>query len=586
MLAQLAEPPAPLSRAQTRLFLIAAIAIALTRFVTRARSLWDWDEALFCQALGDYDVTAHHPHPPGFPLYIALARIAQSVIGDEFRSLQAVVLLASMLLFPAVFLLARELRLPFASAMSAAAISAFFPVIWIFGGSAFSDILSLTLTIAAVAYLLRGCRSDSALFAGALLIGCAVAVRPQSALYALAPAAVLLFAVPRRRLIRCAAAGVLAIVIAATAYAAAAVASGEWTRYRAAVSGHREWMLANNSYRAAGRTPLPELATAILVQPYRARDLGNVLAVLALTGVAFAAFRRDRLLGLAAAIFLPYMILTWLMLDVDGYARFSTGYLPLFALFIGDLLGRAWRRFLPSRAESATWITGAVLAAALALYTLPAARVVRKTLSPPVAAAQWIRQHANPATTFVYVDGGLSPHADFLLKDYQREVVGKEPARHASGALFYTTLPGPVESRAEFHRERGRLWHTVRAYYFDVFVRDVTNAPTFGAGWYDPDSNGRILWRWMGRESVLQIHADGRAGTMRYRITIPHELVALPQQVTITANGVVVDSFAATQTDIVRETAIPAATTATTEVRITTTATISPARAGTGTDTR
>src|SRR5205814_1661495 len=33
-----------------------AIAVAVTRFLALSRSLWDWDEALFCLALHDYDV--------------------------------------------------------------------------------------------------------------------------------------------------------------------------------------------------------------------------------------------------------------------------------------------------------------------------------------------------------------------------------------------------------------------------------------------------------------------------------------------------------------------------------------------------
>ena len=51
-----------------------AVVVALTRIWARSRSLWDWDEALFSIAVGNYDVVLHHPHPPGFPLYIALAQ--------------------------------------------------------------------------------------------------------------------------------------------------------------------------------------------------------------------------------------------------------------------------------------------------------------------------------------------------------------------------------------------------------------------------------------------------------------------------------------------------------------------------------
>jgi hypothetical protein len=85
---------------------------------------------------------------------------------------------------------------------------------------------------------------------------------------------------------------------------------------------------------------------------------------------------------------------------------------------------------------------------------------------------------------------------------------------------------------------------------------------------------------------MLRMRTNGRAGTLRFQFSIPHELTALPQKVTITANGAVVDALAATQRDYVRTVAIPAGEADVIEVRITTTATISPARAGTGADTR
>jgi hypothetical protein len=43
--------------------------VALTRIPALLGSLWDWDEALFCFAMQDYDVPAYRPHPPGFPLF-------------------------------------------------------------------------------------------------------------------------------------------------------------------------------------------------------------------------------------------------------------------------------------------------------------------------------------------------------------------------------------------------------------------------------------------------------------------------------------------------------------------------------------
>src|SRR5688572_29176468 len=101
-----------------------------------AKSIWGWDEALFSLGMRAYDVSTHHPHPPGFPAFIAMAKLARLIATSDFRALQAVNLTAGVFLFPSLFLLARELRFRFAVAGSAATLCAFFPNVWFFGGTA------------------------------------------------------------------------------------------------------------------------------------------------------------------------------------------------------------------------------------------------------------------------------------------------------------------------------------------------------------------------------------------------------------------------------------------------------------------
>src|SRR6185369_11313274 len=79
-----------LTQRQRTIVWLTAIAIALTRLAAVSRSLWDWDEALFCSALRSYDVTQHHPHPPGFPLYILAAHVTRFFTASDFGALQAV----------------------------------------------------------------------------------------------------------------------------------------------------------------------------------------------------------------------------------------------------------------------------------------------------------------------------------------------------------------------------------------------------------------------------------------------------------------------------------------------------------------
>src|SRR5216110_3288351 len=100
----LTTPPPPLTRTQRFIYWIAAIVCAVTRPLALARTLWDWDEALFCLGMRAYDVTNHHPHPPGFPVYIAAAKIARLFTNSDFHALPVVNIIAGLLLFPAMFM--------------------------------------------------------------------------------------------------------------------------------------------------------------------------------------------------------------------------------------------------------------------------------------------------------------------------------------------------------------------------------------------------------------------------------------------------------------------------------------------------
>src|SRR5215468_2772331 len=54
-----------------------------TRLIAVPASLWEWDDILFARALHKYDLATHSPHPPGFPILVAMARLAFWVLHDE-----------------------------------------------------------------------------------------------------------------------------------------------------------------------------------------------------------------------------------------------------------------------------------------------------------------------------------------------------------------------------------------------------------------------------------------------------------------------------------------------------------------------
>src|SRR5687768_12203197 len=166
---------------QRNILITLTILVALTRWWAMSRTIWDWDEALFATGVRSFDVVEHHPHPPGFPLFIVAGKAVNLLVGDEFRSLQLISLAGACLLFPAAFFLAFELGFGFGVSIGGALLTVFAPSVWFYGGTAFSDIPSLALVMTASALLLMSRhRGSGFLMAGALLIGISAGIRSQN----------------------------------------------------------------------------------------------------------------------------------------------------------------------------------------------------------------------------------------------------------------------------------------------------------------------------------------------------------------------------------------------------------------------
>jgi hypothetical protein len=433
-----------LSRGERLAVWIAGVVVALSRLPAISRSLWDWDEALFMLALRDYDVVAYHPHPPGFPLFIGLAKLIPL---DSFHALQLIAVVSSMLVFPAMFFLARELRASFFVAFASSVLLAILPNVWFFGGTAFSDVPSLVLVLFACALLLRGRQSDRALIAGAIVLAIAAGFRPQNLLIGFVPAILALRARPRTAIIG----AFLGVLILGASYGAAAHASGGWDVYRGTLARHERYIRETDSFLSSIRPWLVQVADDFFLRPFRAPAINIVLVLLMMIGVV----RRARGTAMIIAIFGPFLIFAWLYLDFHSASRFSIGYMPLFALLAAA--------GIPRRGQ---FITLGAVAALIVLWMMPVLRVVRDTDSPPVAAIAAIR--AMPASTIVYVDEALGPHAALLLTEYERRPI--EDAVNGPAGVMLRERESRAAGARNFVRTRDRVAGVARARYFEISI--------------------------------------------------------------------------------------------------------------------
>jgi hypothetical protein len=486
----------------------ATLATAATRLLAISKTLWDWDEALFVLALREYDVTLHHPHPPGFPLYILSAKVFQLVGVPEFQALQTINVLASIAIVPVAFLFARALRFSFATSLTAALFLAFFPNVWFFGGTAFSDVPSMVLVLLASALFLRGETT-----AGAIVLGIAAGYRPQNLLVGAVP---LLLAGKRIQSIA------ITGLITAGAYLAAAQLSGGWSRYAAAVAAHQQYIATHDSIGAASRPPLRYLVDDFFAWPFRAPAINVTITLLVAIGLIAAVVRRNRSAWVAIATFGPLAILSFLMLDWVSASRFSIGYIPLMAVLAAYGLEIATMRFATTAA--------ALILAMMFAWTLPLLREVRSIPSPPAAAVKAI-----PPNGMLYVSAPLEATARALMPSRSFRVLDPEriPADVLLGqdALFFR------EGGGQFVRQRDRLARVARDRYFDVSVaplseyirldgKTIALAPVDGIGRLTIQTNagaspitirfnGRVIATDTARVTVHQFRVPSRTGVNR-----------------------------------------------------------------------
>jgi hypothetical protein len=587
-LAALTTPPEPLTRMQ-RVMLVAGTLVSLiTRLLARGHSLWDWDEALFCLGVRNYNVVLHQPHPPGYPLFVGAAKLVRLGVHSDFLALQIVVLLSGTALLPLLFFFAREARFPFATAFGAALVLLFLPNVWIYSGSAMSDIPSLALTLLACALLLRGCRSARAYVVGAICLALAAGIRPQAMMVGIAcglVATIIRWRARRRIVVTAALLGALTV---GGIYLGAALASNPPGDYLGVVRLQSRYVRNVDSYHNPGRPSLTELAPLFFYRPVAANAVQTVSILAALGIVAGLIWRRGPTL-LMLATFVPFAVFAWLMLDAGAVSRYAVGYMALYALFAADLFTLVSAK-LGRVGEPIPHVACLGLAAALAWWTWPAAKAVRSNDTPPVAAARWILRNAYRGAGTIFVHNGMGPFADYFLAGYEQKYFEHAEDVPYSGYVEpgYILIGQAVKATDAqiFVRPRGRLWRIVRQRYFEAAVLPAWDLVRFSDGWHDPESDGESTWRWMKKSSTTMLPSAGARGRLTLRLYVPKDALPRPPTIDVAFNGVPVERFVATEFEVQKSWVLPSRQGAANDLRIITSESIVPAAVRPGGDAR
>jgi hypothetical protein len=549
------EEPLPLTKRQRVVLIVLSILVAATRIWGRSKSLWDWDEALFATALTRYDVAGHLPHPPGFPTYVALGKLIFLFTGNAFRSLQAINIIAACSLFTLAVMLGRELRLRFESAIAAGLILCFAGNVWVFGGTAFSDVPALALLLTSYLLLLRGCRSPRAFMIGSVMTGLMLTIRPQLLMIVALPWLVAAWFAFKRRRLEPLVSFVIIATIVVLAYGSVAAITG-FDEYRAVVEGHKRYMVEVDSWKNPARLPLPDVVNRCFIYVTRAGSIDYYVVLFALIALLAAAIRRKWHLLLLFASFLPFILFAFVMLDTNSFGRYSIAYVPVYALLAAsgiELFASLFKRLTHGRVVVSSIVT-ALIAAGMFAWSAPAVAEVRRHNSPPVRAIKWIRKNADPKRDVIFVQGGILPHVRLMLPDYRYQQIAEiDEIAHTGRSFIIVDRRVPVRGAIHFERPKGRLWKIVRRYFFDVTIIPATTLVSFNSGWHQREVSGDDSWRWMKQSGTLILPPLGAPrGRLTLRYSIPSPLLTEPVVVTISHGGKVVDRAERTGEEVVR----------------------------------
>jgi Dolichyl-phosphate-mannose-protein mannosyltransferase len=512
----------------------------VTRFIAIPASLWEWDDILFARALHKYDLIAHSPHPPGFPVFVAMARAAYWIIGDEHRALTAVSFIFASMIAPALFYFYRvvleDRRIAFAGAL----LGSFAPNVWVHGGAGRSDGVAFTLGIIGLTLVIRGLQSQRSLIIGCAVFGLAMGVRT-TLLPVMGPVIALVFLVRLwrrewRGVITALAVGTLCVMV----WYVPMVYHVTWPVYRSAVDNHLSYFLGTDTIFVETKSLklLFYRVRRFFEHMWGARWIMYLVYVFSITGLVTLAVKRQRkTIGLMAIAFLPYLIFTFVLNTRLSGPLYALPYVPLFTGLAACGLIMAPRRLFRAGRWKALGNSGLFLAVCLTMviagWTYPIVNLLHREVSPPVRALDHLKKSLDPENDLLFYDPLFSPHVSLYLPNQQAipyekdlypwtNLIWSVPDHKRIVALTSDPILGmDGEHFIWTFSELGarRLSKPSLERYSGAHVAELSKplGIAFLSGWYPVEIDQRESWQWMQPRGKVALYRLAESMTLRLR---------------------------------------------------------------------
>ncbi|HEX8409510.1 MAG TPA: hypothetical protein VF883_11630 [Thermoanaerobaculia bacterium] len=552
---------------QRAIFLGAAIVVALLHLTSIPRTIWEYDESLFCMAVENYDPLNHFPPPPGYPIYIAVAKLAAPLFGYvPFRTLTGLSAFTAVAGFILLGFAFRKLM----GDTRAGALGAFLfytsPAMLLHATLPQSDSGALALLAASI-WLCAKCLTEvprsSSEFLGSsadppeelrgtrgtprnanawiafAALACAVTVgwRLQFAI-AVVPLfgmTVLLLRSWRERFI-----AVQWFAIACAAWLIALISvTGSIEMFWKWMSGQAAYFAQHDADISRTGRSTAQIVLRFVSHPWGPKWLALPVLALAALGLFDATKRRLRVVLPVIAMSVVYFAFALAMMDPADGVRYALPALPGVAFLAA--LGIAFLRRV-TKDVFVDWAVLALYAFGAYAYTGPLLRQRTQSDAPPFAAIKYLRSVA-PRNAVILYDMPLKPHSQYLLRGYTRLKVDEGLLRfgHRTDVPLYEL----TDSATQAPDGKVFRWNTPDAYtkltrghYGAASVVPLPVTQRFLAieGISPPERTRTGSWRWIGARGILSL-PDLGARSVRLTFEVPLDYPLASNRATIAVDG-------------------------------------------------
>jgi len=347
-----------------------ALVFALAHAPFLAHSLEDIDSVNFALGVRDFNVAKHQPHPPGYPVYIAIGKVTRAAAGAvmdgaaassvEARALAVVSLLAGLVAIACLYGVFSSLasRAPVSTsswttlnieAFAATAVTASCPLFWYLAARPMSDLPGLAFALSSQACLMLAWRrqapgpdgdrrltpamtaaSGRMIVIGSLLAALSIGIRSQTVWLTVPLLVLVLLDRVGRGVAGAMIGGGIMFVIGGLAWGIPLlVVSGGLGPYLAALGTQAgedfaggEMLYTNPSARAAAFALM-----RTFIDPWDSALLGTIVLGLAAAGVAHLLWRDRRTLVATLAMSAPYLVFHLAFQDTS-FIRYALPVVP------------------------------------------------------------------------------------------------------------------------------------------------------------------------------------------------------------------------------------------------------------------